>query len=379
MMLACTRAEDWIERRRHLSDLERLALEEHVEVCERCRGYAAFVDEASGLLDRAEPPSLTSSQRARILARVRERAPEPRRARARWPWLAAPAVALACAAAFFALREPPASAPIRERVAPIGAGEVELAQDAVVSAGHAEVRARERTLVRFDERAATLHVLSGAVEVDVDHGPRRPFVVRTPRFSVQVLGTGFVVRQDGVDVLHGAVRIVAIDGTTWVPRLTAGSSWRVPAPEPAARVLPPPSSVALPAPNPPDVTALLARARALLAERRAGPALRAIRAAIAAARTRAQAAEARSLLAEHALVSGDPERAVDLYLAVGRTYRDLPAGDNAFFAAVRLRARRGPPSEARTLIEEYRSAYPDGRFHREAARRLEQTEGADDD
>lgn len=395
----CLVAEDLVERRPSCSDAERLALAEHLERCARCRGYAAFVDESRQLYEAVPPRSLSAATRTRLLANARQGDPrEPARRRVRGPaMLALAAVAVAVAVALAWPTPPPSPS-----LATIGADLVPLEAGARAQAGHARIHARDPALVRFDAERSGLHVERGSLDVEVDPGAHRRFTVHLPRFAVRVLGTRFVVRDDGVDVLRGVVQVVAPDGVVLVERLSAGGSWNVPAePEPAVAP-PPPVGSALPdvaqgstpepvpasTPEPttesttesttgaaPDAAGLLARARSLLAEGRAAPALRAIRAALAGPRTRTEEAEARSLLADHALVTAEPERAVALYAAVGRRYRELRAGDNAMFAAARLRARRGPPREARALLEEYLRIYPRGRFRTEASRRLAESEG----
>lgn len=410
--LACLIAEDRIERRPRFDDAERLALEEHLEECERCRGYATFVDATRQLHGSVRVEALSAGTRARLLANAREGV-EPARARSRAPQLVAAGLLLAgIAVAIVWSTGGPATPPT------LGAEIVSLPAGASAQAGHARVRAIAPARVRFDAADAELYLARGSLEVEVDPQPRRPFAVRGERFVVRVLGTRFTVRPDGVTVQRGVVSIRALDGAVIVDRLAAGGAWTwteetsgpassgrelaardAPgeigpgadvAPSPEVAVSPTSTSdelVAEPGAEPdveepdvaePDVAALLARARRLLAARRAAPALSTIRAALAAPRTRAQEAEARSLLADHALVAGDPERAIALYAAVGRGYRDLRAGDNAMFTAARLRARRGPPAEARALLQEYLRIFPRGRFRTEAARRLTETEGANE-
>jgi TolA-binding protein len=83
-------------------------------------------------------------------------------------------------------------------------------------------------------------------------------------------------------------------------------------------------------------------------------------------------AEGRTLLAECALVSGDPKEAARRYAEVARAHGSLPAGENALFAAARAAHTSGQTAEARRLFEQYVARYPNGQFVSEANRRLGQ-------
>ena len=69
-------------------------------------------------------------------------------------------------------------------------------------------------------------------------------------------------------------------------------------------------------------------------------------------------------------VDGDRGAAVEAYLRVARAFAELPAGENALFAAARLEADRQRSAAAAQLLERYLERYPHGRFEREARARL---------
>ena len=149
------------------------------------------------------------------------------------------------------------------------------------------------------------------------------------------------------------------------PRLEqGGASLR---PTPAAEEGP---SHAAPPRASPAAAALLESARSQLADGNVTAARRDIRAALAGRASRREAAEGQTLLAECALVSGDGAAAARAYLGVARRYADLPAGQNALFAAARLRAEAGSREEAVELFRRYLERYPSGRFAADARRRL---------
>nr|HEX4313490.1 FecR family protein [Kofleriaceae bacterium] len=82
-------------------------------------------------------------------------------------------------------------------------------------------------IVRTGDAAIRIH--GGSVFVDVDPAAHRPFRVESPQFTVEVLGTAFTAREDGVQVERGTVRIVAPDGHE-LARVDAGHGWSLPGP-----------------------------------------------------------------------------------------------------------------------------------------------------
>ena len=72
-----------------------------------------------------------------------------------------------------------------------------------------------------------------AYTFSVDPEKHAPFRVRTPAFTVDVLGTVFEVRARSVHVTRGVVRVTAPDGTILAARVVAGETWAL-APEQVA-------------------------------------------------------------------------------------------------------------------------------------------------
>lgn len=380
--LSCWKAADAIERRDHLADAERLELETHLEGCARCAEYATLVASVRAAAAAEPPRQLTPPRRERLIDRALSGAADaPREARPRGRslgWIAAGVAATAVVATvlLWAPRPTAPSPPRPARVAssdPAPPAQTEPAPPAAPSQlaagvgarfGRATVRAIEPATVRWDDRAETLYLTAGVIDVDVEPGDRR-FAVATERFTVEVLGTRFVVSATEVRVERGAVRVLGPDGTPRVDRLAAGHAWSESRPRAEAPAAPP--RVEPPAPS---VRRRLARARRLLAASRLDDARAQIDAALRAGPSRRERAEAETLLGDHARVAGRPAEAIERYLRVGRAYDDLAEGDNASFSAARLRMRHGPPAAGRALLEEYLARYPEGRFRDEAARRL---------
>jgi TolA-binding protein len=118
----------------------------------------------------------------------------------------------------------------------------------------------------------------------------------------------------------------------------------------------------------PSAARLLAQAREAFTRLDHAAAERHADAALDAGPTRAQAAEARTLLAECAHAAGRLDDALSRYEAIAARFGDLPAGETALFAAARLEARRGRTDAARALFTRYLDRYPSGRFADDARR-----------
>jgi hypothetical protein len=242
---------------------------------------------------------------------------------------------------------------------------------------------------------------------EVDPARREPFLVRTPRFSVHVLGTRFSVSVHAVRVLEGRVRVVDRDGTE-LAQLGAGERFEVAKPakpvqrdaadsqaqarapsaepdvqaqhaleleaEPQNQALAAGSARAREVEAPRDraqqpANSLLARARSELAAGNVGSARSSVNDALGAAPSAAERAEALTLRAECALVEGERAAAARAYLVVADRFDHLPAGENALFAAVRLYGDLGQRELAASLVQRYLTRYPNGRFVSEARRR----------
>jgi outer membrane protein assembly factor BamD (BamD/ComL family) len=81
----------------------------------------------------------------------------------------------------------------------------------------------------------------------------------------------------------------------------------------------------------------------------------------------ADRAEALTLRAELALARGEKAQARAIYLEVSQRFAELPAGENALFAAARTQS---DAEAAAKLLARYLARYPNGRFVDEAKKRL---------
>lgn len=255
----------------------------------------------------------------------------------------------------------------------------------------AEVELAGATEVEWHGDVRRLNLLRGEVTVDVLHRPGQHFQVRTPAFTVQVLGTRFTVGQSGVSTARGVVHVLWPDGSI-AARLGAGQSWTVGSARAPGVVVPPAS----PGVTPPQVT-LTSTARAEVA--RAGPsgtpprrqaadsagmALRDARRLLARGdvsgarrivvplfqQGRDVGVEARVVHAESFLVEGRYADAVDGYQVVVRDFPGTAQAESAQFAIAQLSSEHGRRAEARAALQGYLDRYPHGRFAREAADRL---------
>lgn len=406
----CHELEVLIDREAHgWSEAERLRIEQHLVGCAECREALAASRFVRATL-RSAQGGLSELGRERALKRAfAAAATAPARGAGGVPriWAGALVTLSAAAAALLvwwnvgehaargpqALREP--SAPgmtdrfvTTETLAPaIDAGEgVPAAELAAAPAwieadtkqrhqfGHASVQLARATRVRFEQGSSTLVLASGRVEIDVDASRGQPFRVATQHFRVEVLGTRFAVTPRSVVVMRGHVQVFALDGRVLASDLAAGSEFSYdargavrehadagsPHAQPAgAQAVPPVESAG----------SLLARARQALSQGELERTLELVGRAEAGVAGRGERAEAGTLRAEAALVGKQPTKAVELYSAVAKQFADLPAGENAAFAAARLAARSLPARE-RELLERYLAQYPQGRFLDEAKRRL---------
>ena len=263
--------------------------------------------------------------------------------------------------------------PARAIGAAVPGGEALFAPDgASVQLAHAQVVLSPATRVRWSVADSQLKLIAGSVLADVDASKHLPFSVKTLRFTARVLGTRFAVDLVGVRVERGVVRVVAGDGTALAPDLRAGDHFALPAPAVATTPLPSATPATLPATTPAHaamgsvdrqqrvpadrsargeaVSRLLQHARESLATRDASAARGEIGAALALRPGRALQAEALSLRAECALVEGDVPAALKAYLHVARSFAQLPAAQNALYAAARLHAEHGNAREAAQLF-----------------------------
>lgn len=375
-----------------VEDADRLRLEEHLSKCDRCSGDVALL----GGVVRAsrDVAPLEPSARERALARAfraRKSADDGkvggRSASRERTWAVAgvfaSGLALGAIVAVLGVRASneaerhnyPTGDPVEEAEQP--ARIIEASDGETVVVEHAKVTAIGDSVLRWTAETSTLHVDRGEVRVDVEPNRQVPFTVVTSRFSVHVLGTIFTVLEDDVVVERGRVLVESTDRATKPAVLGAGERWTMmtsAAPsvsaEPVASAEPAPS--ADPSAKRTDAPLLFAQARKHLAAGDAKRARRLVDQAMATKLSPAQHAEAQTLLAECALVAGNPEEASRRYAEVAKQHPDLPAAETALFAAARSAHQSGKTSEARKLLNEYLSRYPAGTFHKEARKRLAQ-------
>lgn len=281
-------------------------------------------------------------------------------------------------------------------------------QGAELHVGRASVRMAPGATLTVERKLEAIRLHGGSVSVLVERpaasaqpptlGP--VFRVVTANFVVEVLGTMFEVGDGYVTVQHGVVAVRAPSGAA-LATVHAGQRWSLaPAPEPPpTRVSAPATAPAtapasepasasepsptlapvsprapIPGPSPPrqatGVGTSLTAARRALAAGQVTEARALITRVVAATKSRADRAEAETLRADCALVEGDAELAGRLYLSVADRFRDLPAGENAFFAAATVARKAGQDARATELLRRYAERYPSGRFAAEVRSRL---------
>jgi len=408
--------------RQQASEAERLCLEEHLQGCPACRAERAQWLLLERLRD--EPaPHLGTEARARVLRHLTslprtEPAREPRRFR-----LGRPAWALAAAALLvtslwvwrgskLTLRS---SAGLNQ-----GSTRVVRAQAAgnLASAG-AHIAYPAGAAFDMQPERREIHLLAGEIDVDVVPGGTSRFRVITPRFTVEVLGTRFIVGLDGVRTLHGSVRVVDAEGRE-LALVQAGQSWK---PEPvladqrrgqAARPVvvelgprageagraedrsshaeatsaphrplamrspvtaPGSGRRARPAPvaplDEPSVDSLLSEARILLGSGDTTAARQRIAVALQQPHlTPRQRAGAELLTANALLVESRYQEAISAFRRTANLYGSQPEGELAVFALAQLLSERGLAGEAQAAFRQYLDRYPGGQFMDEVRRQL---------
>lgn len=401
-MFVCARVAQLLERRAAgLTESERLRTESHLSECAGCRELSRVLEGARLASAASSAGSLSPQTRELALKRafdgasasadpITGRAPRLRLA------LASAAVLLVAALAALLLRPAPATRQADTLVAgklsssqgllqagatiPVNVA-LSTEDHARIHVGNASVALDARSRVTWRGEQKTLALDKGAVEVAVEHEPGKKFLVTTPSFIVEVVGTQFRVDQQSVHVTHGTVRVLSHDGRDVLAVLPAGGAWSAPPaqntptePAPAAKAPPELDTEEAEKGHPAalePVAQRLASARRALAEGRIAEAEKLVEGALASRATSREVAEGRTLLAECAVARGQTERAAQLYLAVARAFPGLPAGENALFAGARLSERALSPQRARALFEDYLRRYPKGRFRLEAERHLQ--------
>ena len=366
-----------------LSANEQDALDAHLQTCGDCREQARLLDEI--VLAVGVMPSRTPAARERTIERALRQGLEQACKPPFWKSRSALTVgtvvlggALAATVALVIMRgsERPLQPTLVERPnlrpqeTPLASEPRDLPAGVEVAVAHARVRAVRRASISWNEKAATVKLDSGAIELDVDPALQRGFRVITDAFVVEVLGTRFTVDAAHVEVSRGTVRVLAPDGRVLVARLQMGQTWSSlqaapavsePAAEPERRTH---------AAQPADVAEQLARARRDLANGQVARAEKEASSILAGGRERRQEAEARTLLAECAQARGQIDQAFAAYAVVAERFGDLPAGETALFAAGRTLADAGRRVSATHWLHRYLNSYPSGRFTVEAKERL---------
>lgn len=384
---SCMRAGALVTRRAlGLSISESLRLEEHLAQCEACRRDADMLSGVRAIAQSFDP-ELDASARARAVQRALRTRPQPERAHvARSMWAGAFAGAALTAAVAIAIvlnREAPSTAPhastdtgadtgagtrvaqepaLSEAERQLIEGETLHAQQATrVQLAHARIDLGANSVVRWNAQARELTLDEGKLTADVDPSAKRSFAVVARDFRAEVLGTRFAVTPESVVVEHGVVRVVDSAGTERA-KLRAGERY-----DHEAQTARAPKQAKQAPREAVDGKALLREARTALAADELERAKLSIERALGARLGHADRAEALTLRAELALARGDKQQARTIYLDVSQRFAELPAGENALFAA----ARTQPNAEAAAkLLARYLARYPHGRFVDEAKKRL---------
>ena len=378
----------------HASEAERLELEAHLAACARCSADHAIVASTARTLRASEVPTLSPAARQRVWrAALSRRAHAPAAPRALgWPLAMGTAVAMAAAVAIWiGVRAPSQYAIVAGDVTaspqrPAGGGTTlrsGSAKGGVVKLADAKGTLSPATEIFWRHEPRVVELRQGALTVDLDHRPGQHFEVRTPRFTVEVVGTKFTVDMRGVRTERGKVRLLKPDGAE-IGFLTAGLAWTAPDDATGAQAAAPPAPpTEEPAPpsEPPAVVAAsaapgedagvrLGRARRALARGNAREARHLVEPLFPLARD--VAAEARVIHAESYLSERRYDDAIIRYSVVVRLFPGTPQAESAMFAIAQLESEHGQPSVARATLQEYLARYPHGRFAKEATARLAQ-------
>jgi hypothetical protein len=389
-----------------LNEAARLRLEHHLEECADCRQDLALARSARDLFPQSSPV-LQESSRERALSRALARAAAgnvvSQRARPRglvygtafvsaaaaalllWtgrgesPRVAAPKVASAPVSARApegALRQTEA----REQTKLVERGSladsesdawIDVSSAQVMHFAHARVEVAGNSRLKFDRAGSVLSLERGRVDLDVDPSAGKVFWVHTQTFRVQVLGTQFSVTPEQVSVREGHVQVSDHQGKVLARDLAGGTTFSLqhgpetrtaPASATAAQTTAARASL-------PEPAIALDRARKFLANGQTQLAAQLLDGLKRAHLSRQERAEASTLRAEIALLEHNLGGALKQYEVLGRRFGDLPAGENATFAAAQLAARTAPARE-RALLESYLAHYPKGRFADEARAKL---------
>jgi len=381
----------------HASEADRLRVEEHLATCEPCRQEKARWLLLETLRDQPVQ-GLSSAARDRVLSAVlaAPRGPVERPVRRVSPRVGVAVAAVACAAVVgIGLWVKTRPDRVVER-APIGSPTLPKAtlpkpgpgQDLIVAEnpgsmayGGARIRYLAGASFRIEPQRRHVELLKGELDVEVTPGLPGRFRVDCARFSVEVLGTHFIVGQDHVRTLHGKVRVLDGEGTE-VAIVAAGQSWRYSQPTPPAKVFKPGPVAAVGAtgaaprrrpraiPRGPSVEQLLSEARTVLGAGNPAQARARLDQALDAEPTRRQRAQVELLAADTLLVESKYTAALAGYRRTLALFDGFPEAETAAFAMAQLLIERGSVDEARRALSRYLERYPEGRFHQEVSRKL---------
>jgi len=380
----------------HAPEAERLELEAHLASCSRCGEDHESLTWVRQLRSY-QPDPLSSYARDNIQRALFARTVKPATPRRRLVWplgMACAGVVVAVVVGLTTMRQPPyrllggdvvaasknpkdASAPVRFQ-ATVGGR---------VSLGMAVADLARNTELSWVRSKQVLTLVHGTVTVDVEHQNGRHFEVRTPGFTVEVVGTRFTVEANGVTTERGVVRVLGPDGQL-IRRLGAGESWHQQASDGhQASLLPAiaPAPVSLRAVAANDnarakdaagmLAARLEQARHALATGDAGLARRLVSPLFRQSHN--IAVEARVLFAESFLVEGRYADAIDAYRLVARDFPRAEQAETSLFTIAQLQCEHGPGPEARGALRAYLTRYPHGRYAREAGDRLSRLSSVD--
>jgi len=247
-MTACRRMRNAIVAvvRRQASEADRLRLEQHLTVCGACRAEKARWLLLEHLQEQ-EPQCLSSDARARILGHLTN-LPEPDvvevgRARRLFPLLwgtgAAAAVAIALLVFLPGLRDGAMGRAGSDRTDGIRPSETSVSEDRAITirahsagaidSGGAHIVYGALATFRVQPGGRQVDLLAGEIDIEVAPGGAGRFRVLAPRFTVEVLGTHFVVGLDRVETQRGLVRVVEPDaaGGRLLALVRAGQTWHL--------------------------------------------------------------------------------------------------------------------------------------------------------
>jgi ferric-dicitrate binding protein FerR (iron transport regulator) len=228
--------------RHQASEAVRLRLEQHLAECASCRAEKSHWLLMEHLQEQ-DPQHLSPEARARILGHLTH-LPEPEvveigPARRPWPFLwGAGAAAAIIVALLVALpnrhdsilgRTAEVDRPKQTSVDKEHAVTIRAKAAGVLDSGGAHIAYGALAAFRVQPGGRQVELFAGEIDIEVAPGGPGRFRVLAPRFTVEVLGTHFVVALDRVQTLHGLVRVAEPDaaGGRQLALVHAGQTWRL--------------------------------------------------------------------------------------------------------------------------------------------------------